>query len=61
MKKIDLINWTDKKAKMVSSKIDSIEERHKKIDEEFMVVIKKIQSDNKIEISYDYKPEVYKP
>lgn len=60
MKKLNLINWNDKRATDIKIKIDSIEKNVTKQNEIFKADIQKIQVDNSIVISCSFDPGDYK-
>lgn len=60
MKKLNLINWNDKRATDIKIKIDSIEKIVTKQNEIFKADIQKIQVDNSIVIPCSFDPGDYK-
>ena len=61
MKKLVLLNWTDRTANDVLKKIEMLEHNVLIEESKFDKNIKKVQSDNNIQVSINFNPEVYRP
>ena len=61
MEKLVLLNWTDRTANDVLKKIEILEHNVLSEESKFDENIKKVQSDNNIQVSINFNPEVYRP
>ena len=60
MEKLKLINWNDKRAKDVESKITIIQKKVSEEEKKLNDALNKVKCDNEIQVLYSFNPEEYK-